>query len=168
MIIKRNSNKLTFGLWCSRLGTRSAFTLIEVVMGAGLAGMLAITLYSAIGQSFAVVNVSRENLRATQILEEKMEVVRLCTLDQINTTGFVPTPTTDYYDPSGSAGKKGAVYTVTATKGAAGIVESYANDMSLVVVTVTWTSNNIQHQRFMQTFVSRWGLQNYVYPLVKP
>ena len=73
-------------------------------MGAGLAGMLALTLYTAMGQSFAIVNVTRENLRATQILVEKLEVIRLVKWEDLETPGFVPLSTTEYYDPSASAG----------------------------------------------------------------
>jgi hypothetical protein len=137
-------------------------------MGAGLAGVMALTLYSAIGQSFAVVNTARENLRATQMLVEKMEVIRLIKWEDLITPGFVPTSTTEFYDPSGAAGKKGALYTVTATVAAAPVSETYAANVRQVTVTATWRSNNIQRQRTMQTFVSRWGLQLYVYPLVKP
>ena len=168
MIIKLHRNKSAFGLWRSGPSSRRAFTLIEVVMGAGLAGMLALTLYSAIGQSFAVVNVTRENLRATQIIEEKMEVIRLIKWEDLTTSGFVPSSTTEFYDPSGGAGKKGAAYTLTASIAAAPISDSYASNLKLVTVTARWTSNGVQRQRTMQTFASRWGLQNYVYPVVKP
>ena len=92
------------------IGSRSAFALIEAVMGSGLLGVLSITLYLAIGQGFAVLQVTRENLRATQILQEKMETIRLYSWDQLNQPGFVPATFTNYFDPSGSPGHQGAVF----------------------------------------------------------
>ena len=56
-------------------------------MAAGLIGVISVTLYIAIAQGFAATQVARENLRATQILQEKMETIRLYGWDQINVPG---------------------------------------------------------------------------------
>ena len=147
------------------IGSRSAFALIEAVMGSGLLGVLSITLYLAIAQGFAVLQVTRENLRATQILQEKMETIRLYSWDQLNQPGFVPATFTNYFDPSGSPGHQGAVYRGTTIVTNAPVSDTYAADLKLVSVQMTWTSSNSTRRRSMQTFVSRYGLQNYVYPL---
>ena len=39
----------------------------------------------------------------------------------------------------------------------------YTNDLKWVVVNITWTSMNMPRQRTISTFVSRYGLQNYIY-----
>jgi Tfp pilus assembly protein PilV len=61
--------------------------MVEVLMAAGLIGVISVTLYIAIAQGFAATQVARENLRATQILQEKMETIRLYGWDQINVPG---------------------------------------------------------------------------------
>ncbi len=134
-------------------------------MGSGLLGMMAVTLYMGIAQGFAITQVARENLRATRILQEKMETIRLYSWDQINQPGFIASTFVDYYDPSSSASNKGAVYAGTVVITNAPASETYAGDLKWVSVQVTWNSNNIRRQRSMETLVSCFGLQNYVYPL---
>ena len=134
-------------------------------MSSGLLAVMAVTLYMAIAQGFAVAEVARENLRATQILQEKMETIRLYSWDQVNQPGFIPSAFTNYYDTSGSSGNKGLVYEGTVLVTNAPIKESYAGNLRWVNIQVTWTSSNIRRQRSMQTYVSLYGLQNYVYPL---
>ena len=136
-----------------------------VLIGSGLLGVMSVSLYLGIAQGFAFVQIARENLRATQILQEKLETVRLYNWDQISQPGFIPSGFTNYYYPSGSPGNQGAVYRGTTTIASAPVGGSYAGDMKLVSVQLTWTSSNVQRKRSMQTFVSRYGLQNYVYPL---
>ena len=46
-------------------------------------------LHLGIAQSLAVVRNCRESLRASQILAEKMEAVRLYKWEDVNTPGFV-------------------------------------------------------------------------------
>jgi Tfp pilus assembly protein PilV len=70
--------------------SRSGFTLVDVMFGALIIGVMVVGLYVGFSQGFAVIQLARENLRATQILEEKMETVRLYTWDQVNTPNFIP------------------------------------------------------------------------------
>ena len=60
---------------------RTAFTLPEVMVAAGVGAVLFVSLYLGIAQGAVVVQSCRENLRATQILQEKMETIRLYTWD---------------------------------------------------------------------------------------
>src|SRR5437667_1245863 len=90
--------------------SRCAFALIEVLIGSGLLGVMSVSLYLGIAQGFAFVQIARENLRATQILQEKLETVRLYTWDQVIQPGFIPSAFTNYYYPSGGSGSQGAVY----------------------------------------------------------
>jgi Tfp pilus assembly protein PilV len=149
----------------ARILSRSGFALIEVLMGSGLLGVVAVTMYLGIAQGFAITQIARENLRATRILEGKMEAIRLYSWDQINQPGFIPSTFTDSFDPSARVGSQGAIYLGTAVITNAPGSDSYSNDLRWVSVRVTWTSSNIQRQRSMQTLVSRCGLQNYIYPL---
>ena len=129
--------------------------------------LVTVALHLSIARSFAVIRTCRENLRATQVLVEKMETVRLYSWDQINQAGFIPATFTSYYYPAGAAGNQGLLFQGTLAVNNAGISETYAGDMKLFIATVTWTSGGITHQRQMRTFASKYGLQNYVYPLVK-
>ena|SRR5438128_1723565 len=147
---------------------RSAFLLPEVVMAVGVSSFLYVTLYLGIAQGMVGVQNCREDLRATQILEEKMETMRLYSWDQINQAGFIPTNFTAYYYPPGTSGTQGVLYQGTMAINDSAITETYSGDMKLVVGTVTWTSGGVQHQRQIRTFISQFGLQNYVYPLFKP
>ena len=57
------------------LRATQAMTLVEVCIAVVAVGILITTLYVAFTQGFAIIQVARENLRATQILQEKMETL---------------------------------------------------------------------------------------------
>ena len=145
-----------------RATTRQAFSLIDALVATALISVSAVSLYAAIAYGFSAVEVSRENLRATQVMLEKLETLRLYSWDQINTPDFVPTTFQAPFNPSTNA-TGGFLYRGTVTITNAPIAESYGNDMRLVLVTVQWTAGNISRSREMQTLVSRYGLQNYIY-----
>ena len=137
------------------------------MMAVATGSLMFVTLYLAIAQGVVVVKSCRENLRATQILEEKGETIRLISWNQI-TNGFVPQTFTNYYDPTASSGKQGVVYQGLMSIASAPVSETYASTMRQFVITVNWTSAGVQHQKAFSTFVSQYGLQNYVYPVTKP
>jgi len=145
---------------------RHAFTLMEVLVVVAIIGVEFVSLYLGMTQGFGIVQVARENLRATQILQEKMETIRLYTWDQINTAGFIPPTFTAAFYPAGSQTNQGATYqgTVTISDVPPPLsTASYAKDMKMVVVQVNWQSGNIQRNRDMRTLVSHYGLHNYIY-----
>src|SRR5438093_2350219 len=72
-----------------RAGLR-AFTLMELAVAMGLLGFMVVSLYAGLTSGFAVLRVARENLRATQILEEHMELIRLINWHDVTTPGFIP------------------------------------------------------------------------------
>ncbi len=140
---------------------------MEVMVAVVIIGVEFVTLYLGMTQGFGIVQVARENLRATQILQEKMETIRLYTWDQITTAGFIPpTFTEPFYPGAGSQTNQGVSYQGTMTIGdvpAPLSAASYASDLKLVVVQVNWTSGKVQRQREMRTLVSHYGLHNYIY-----
>ena len=145
-----------------RFDSRAAFSLIEVLVAVSIGGIMFISLYSGFSTGFAVIQLARENLRGAQILQEKMETIRLYTWDQINTSGFIPTNFTDvFYASTQSA--SGLTYTGMVTIANAPLTETYSNDVKLITVEVTWESVKVLRRRQMTTFVSRYGLQNYIY-----
>ena len=130
------------------------------MVGVGFLATVLVSLYLSFSSGFRFVQLTRENLRATQILTEKLETIRLYTWDQVNTAGFVPTNFATAFYP-GSASTTGLVYTGTMKIGPAPVTESYSNDMRLVEVEVSWISGDQERRRSMTTLVSLYGIQNY-------
>ncbi len=141
-------------------GAEAGFTLVEILVAAGILGVVTVSLLGGITRCFETVQLSRENVRATQILQDKMESIRLYNWDQINTTGFIPEDFVAPYYPNGST-NSGVVYKGEVDISAAPV--SYSNDLRLVTVTVEWESGGVERQRDMQTYISRYGLQHYIY-----
>jgi type II secretory pathway pseudopilin PulG len=149
-----------------RFGHRlqAAFSLVEATVGLALIGTTVGALLSGFTTGFFTMQLTRENLRATQIMLEKVETIRLYSWDQILTPGFIPTAFTNYYDPQAPLGQQGVAYvgTLTITPNAP-ISSSYSNDMALVTVTVNWQTGSLNRSRQFSSYISRYGLQDYIY-----
>jgi type II secretory pathway pseudopilin PulG len=144
--------------------TRNAFTLLEVVIGMMVCGIVFISLYAGLSQGFKITQISRENLRATQVMVERLESIRLNTFDELDSPGFVPTGAISepyYWVSSNDYG--GFNYSVTVSITNAPITASYSDDLRLVNVNVVWTSGGITRNRDMSTLIARNGLQAYIY-----
>jgi hypothetical protein len=76
------------------------------MVGIALVGIVFISLYAGISSGVAVIQLARENLRATQIIVERMETVRLCSWEQITSETNLPTSFVEYYYPKGLANKR--------------------------------------------------------------
>jgi len=130
-----------------------------------LAGIMLPTLYAGLASGFSIVQAARENLRATQILVQRMEAVRLSPYNALSNPAAYPTNVSDYYSPSGQTnGTRGTVYTVTydCAPGPASLPPSYRSNVVLVTVTAAWNSGKAQQTRSMQSYVARYGMQRYV------
>lgn len=105
------------GVHARRKTAYQAFTFLEAVVAVGAVGVLALALYAGLSSVFTMVRMSRENQRATQIMVEKMETVRLYNWDQINSNGFIPRGFQAYYYPANGT-NCGTVYdgTITITR----------------------------------------------------
>src|SRR2546430_17523210 len=73
---------------------------MEVLVAVAIIGVQFVTLYVGMTQGFGIVQESRENLRATQILQEKMETIQLYTWNQITNAGFIPPTFTASFYPA--------------------------------------------------------------------
>jgi hypothetical protein len=140
----------------------NAFTLPEVLTATVVIGFMFFTLYAGISAGFAVVQLARENLRGTQILQEKLETIRLYNWDQVTNSTFIPSTFVESFYPE-NASASGISYTGTVKVAASSISESYSSYLREVTVTVNWVSSSVLRSREMTTYVSRYGLQNYVY-----
>ncbi len=146
-----------------------AYTVVELVVAVALLGIMFVSLFGGMSSGFAITQVARENLRATQILLERMEGIRLFTWEELCYSNWIPANFTGYYYPLGNtnAGESlGLVYTGTMTVTPNPVMNppaSYSTNMAAVVATINWVSANVPRTRTMVTYVARNGIQNYVY-----
>jgi type II secretory pathway pseudopilin PulG len=137
-----------------------AFTLIEGMIGVAVMGVAFVALYTAMATGFSSIRTSQENLRATQIMTEKFEAMRLYNWEQVNTVGFIPEAFTATYAPH--AANQGITYTGSIRIAAAG-PEPYTADMRMVTIILTWKAGKRTNTRVLNSYIGRFGLQNYVY-----
>lgn len=149
-----------------------AYTLAEVSISTLLVATVFVGLYAGMSAGFAYTQALRENLRATQIMLERMEGIRLYNWSQLNSNGFVPATFTARYYPSigGTNSSAGLTYTgrLSITPVSLTPAASYTGDMRLITVSIGWLSGNggsnkLVRTREMQTYVGRYGMQNYIY-----
>src|SRR6266516_8115984 len=69
---------------------QAAYSVVEVLVAVFLLGTLTVSLFGAFSSGLMMVRLERENLRATQILVQKMETVRLLTWSQLSDTTLAP------------------------------------------------------------------------------
>lgn len=144
-------------------GKAKAFTLVEVILSVTIIGIAAAGLIGGITGSFFVMRMARENQRATQVMMERAEALRVFSWTQI-TNGSIPPTFTDWY--MGNSNSPGAVYygTITITNVPFTCsTSSYNTNMYEVDIGVTWTTDGVTRSRTMSTYVARDGMQNYVY-----
>lgn len=145
----------------------SGATLIDAMVAMAVFGILAASLFGGVAFGFQSIGTTREELRANQILLEKMETIRLYSWQQLNTPGYVPTTFTESYYPAnvGNTNGPGAGVTyqgtVTIAPGPAG--QTYSAEVKEITVQLTWTNGNRTIGHSISTFVSRGGLQRYIY-----
>lgn len=152
-----------------RRRSQAAFTLAEVMVAVGILGVSFVSLYAGMSAGFAMTRLSRENLRATQIMMEKMEGIRLFNWNQVTVSNMVPTNFTERYYPAVGGGQaSGVTYRGSIeVSDVAGMnfypPRSYDSNMKVVTVQVQWESGDVTRTREMRTLVSKNGLQNYVF-----
>ena len=140
-----------------------AFTIAEVVVSIVIVSTGAAALMGCISYGCLVTQLTRENQRATQIMLERAEAIRLCSWDQVRSNGFIPATFTDYYDITSTNGSPGAVYSGTATVTPFPFSTSYAGDLRQLTLTLRWRTGQISHSRTNVTNIAKDGIQNYVY-----
>lgn len=139
-----------------------AFTLMEVMLAVVIVGVEFVSLYVAISQGFAVVQSARENLRATQIMQEQVEIIRVLDWEKITTT---PSPwnfNASFYPANTNSA--GVVYSGKINVTDAPVSSAYSADMRLIVVSLSWTNganSRLTRNRELRTLVSRYGMHNY-------
>jgi prepilin-type N-terminal cleavage/methylation domain-containing protein len=145
--------------------TGLAFTLVEILVAMAILAIASASICSAIVFLSNSVRFARENLRATQILAQTTEVLRLCNWDQTNpASNYIPTTLTVPYFTDNATVTNGPFYQLSVTiTNPPPLGAFYSNDMRMVVVTATWTSGRATLSNSVSTYVSQYGLQNYVW-----
>jgi len=134
--------------------------------GLALLAFMMVAFFSSIGFGFKSIGSTREDLRATQLMMQKLEAVRLCRWSQLTNC---PTTFSDSLVPTATNGLTGTIYGGTLnTLGAANsLPAAYRDKVRLITVSVTWTNgtgnNKIVRTRQMQTLSAYNGIQNYIY-----
>ncbi len=144
-----------------------AFTIAEVLVAVAVLAVAAISLYGGFATGFMLVDSTRQELRATQILTQKSEALRLCSWSALTNC---PVSFTEVYDPNSPNGSVGTRYVgMISTNDPTGIPNtmSYRSNMCMATITLFWTNFNgtrkVIHSRTSQTLVARYGIQNYIW-----
>jgi|ERR1044071_3430214 type II secretory pathway pseudopilin PulG len=147
--------------------SNSGVSLAEVVMATAIIAMLGGGVVSSINYGLLVMRIARENQRATQVMVERLESIRLYNWDQVTTANFIPTSFTESYDPGNGTNTQGVIYygqLRISNPSFSGGTPSYAANMRQFTVTLQWTNaSRIPHSRTITTYVAKNGIQNYVY-----
>jgi type II secretory pathway pseudopilin PulG len=152
-----------------RFGTKSnsGISLAEVVMATAIIAMIGGAVVTSINYGLLVMRIARENQRATQVMVERLESIRLYNWDQVTTANFIPTRFTEAYDPSNPTNGQGVTYygqLTVSNPTFTGSTPTYSANMRQFTVTLQWTNaSRIPHSRTITTYVAKNGIQNYVY-----
>ena len=147
----------------------SGFSLVEAPIGMAIIGFVFVALLSGLKYTVGMVQSGRDEARATEIMAEKLDTIRLYSWDQIITPGYLSNSfTTTFYStsaaiPGVSSSSPGITYTGTLAVSAAPFSESYSNTLRVATVQLQWSSGSRTRQRQMSSLVSRHGMQSYVY-----
>ena len=146
---------------------KRAFTLVEAVVAVAIMGVSFVSLYAGIFFCFGVTTSEREDLRATQVILERMEGIRLFNWNQITDTALNPTTFYARYFPgSGGGPASGLTYTgqlEVATALTLTPLPTYGANMKKITITVQWLSGSVLRTRTASTYVAKDGIKNYIY-----
>jgi len=146
----------------SRRVAQAAYTLPELLVATFVLGIFVISLYAGFGSGFGLLRLVREDARATQIIQQKIETLRLCSWSQL--TNF-PRVFQEKYDPLATTNDPLAtIFNGTISLTTPDFPTAYATNLRLVTITVYWTNCDggkpVAHTTQSQTQLARYGLQN--------
>jgi type II secretory pathway pseudopilin PulG len=161
-----------------RWGRRAAFSLVEAMIGTMIIGVLFVAMYTGISASFGIIIAARENLRATQIMLDRMEEFRVYKYTWVTNSSNFPSNWSEPYFPSSTnyaasdintgsninSNTGGFLYygTLSVTPITTFTDVTYGSSLYLVTVTLNWTNGAVR-TRTMSTIYSQYGMQSYLY-----
>lgn len=122
-------------------------------------GVVVIALYTAFTQGTLMTQMSREDQRATQILLEQTEALRMCGWEVITSSNGVPATFMVHYDPKKT---NGLVYFGTMQVTNPPLAASYQTNLKQVRIRLEWQGGSLRRNREVNTLVARYGLNTYV------
>jgi type II secretory pathway pseudopilin PulG len=148
---------------------RAGFSLVETTFGLAMVGVMFTSFFTGLSQGFNFMQTARENLRATEILAEKMDSLRLYSWEQITTPNGIPRSFTVTFTPTGRtpggqpASDAEVIYegTIQVNSPTQLASESYKPNLREVTVTVCWgpPGEKSRKQVSLTTFVAQHGMQ---------
>ena len=136
-------------------------------MATGIIALTGAGVIGSINYGLCIMRVARENQRATQVMLEKLEAIRLYNWTQVTNSGFIPATFYAPYDPTAATNSQGTTYYGTMAVSVPtfiGTTPNYSANLRQFTVTLSWTnSGGISHFRTLSTYVAQNGVQNYVY-----
>ena len=117
----------------SQRRAQAAYSLPEAVVAVLILGTMLVSLYAGFTSGFAVVQLARENLRATQIILERMESLRLYTWSQLqDTNNYLKPAFIEYFEPFAQTNQgRGVLYSgsVSVSRPLLPVEATYSNDL---------------------------------------
>ena len=120
----------------------------------GLLLIVVLSLFGAFSFGFSTIKISQEDERASQILLQKLETLRVYDWSKI-TNSYFPTNFTVSYSTNG------LTYDGAIEIDPVPMAESYSNRLRQVTVSLSWVSTGVPRYRVVTTLVSQNGIQTY-------
>ncbi len=117
--------------------------------------VVGVGLFGAFSFGFSTIKISQEDVRASQILLQKLETLRVYDWSKI-TNSYFPTNFTVNYSTNGGVTYDGAIAIDPVP-----MAESYSNTLRQVTVSLYWVSTGVPRYRVVTTLVSQNGIQTY-------
>ena len=137
------------------IGNAQLLIILEVIVAMWLLMLVGVGLFGAFSFGFSTIKVSQEDVRASQILLQKLETLRIYDWSKI-TNGYIPTNFTASFSTNG-----GVTYQGRISVDSPSLDESYSNALRQVTVSLSWVSAGVPRNRSVTTLVSQNGIQTY-------
>jgi prepilin-type N-terminal cleavage/methylation domain-containing protein len=148
---------------CNHDKAKQGFSLVESLVAMGIIGITFLSLYAGITACLFNARMSREDMRASQILVEKMEAIRTYSWNQVISNGFIPTKFTIPFYTSATNGANSLQYTGTVTIAEVPFSTNYTNQMKSITVRLDWKTRETLRTREFTSYLAHYGMQRYVF-----
>jgi len=132
------------------------------MVGFLILGITVAALCGGFSFGFNSIKLSQEEVRADQIMVQKLETLRIYSFSNVVNGYIQPTNFPAYYSTSNAV--HGVTYNGTIAVSPyvpSAVGESYSNTLRQVTVSVSWFSEGMNHTRSMRTLVSTNGIATY-------
>ncbi len=143
------------------------YTVREAVTAVALAGFVTVTLGAVLSAGGNLIQSARQNLRASQVLMEKAEALRLFAGSQVSDTNSYRQPLfVEPHDPRGAGFEASRVQYAGYLSGT-GLADTTRPNLRPVTLTLCWTNSEgakpVVHTRAVQARLARNGTPKYIW-----